>query len=567
MVYPTVSPWRRINKGSGAIIIALLAMLSLSACGGNPQIQLKANQSKTQLDTLLAHAQSIGVPGPILQPILNQEAQLNATNAPISIFDDQPATDYYSNLSQRYAILAVQVHGLEYQETQQSDYQAYQDIQKLENALTERQSQGFVEAKTFAAQLDQYQAQLAKARYPKDYIQISINAQRSTQALHLMGPAYDTLNSLQHTITQMNASHLDTTALSQEAQDDLQIFRTASKPEDFTQLIDEMNTQMQEAAVLNIQAIPYIGAVKLAEFSKDIQVTSQYGQSVSKFQQRLAADQAALSNAKAIHDYVKVATQIDNDLASIQVPMIRGQATYLLAQFHQEVTDWGNTHVYHDPQDGNDYHLDYEYGPDGIGSDANSAVQSAQTVDDYQAAIDLINNDMTNLHAMEADYSDSTPWTQPHATDLQLIQHYSMTGQIIVVSLVEQTMRLYQDGKLVNQFRITSGQYARPSPPGVWHILLRQSPTIFKSTEPVGSAFWYPNTNINFAMEYHWGGYYFHDSWWRANYGPGTNFPHYDTGGDETFAGNGSHGCINMQEDQASWLYAHTDYNTGVIIY
>jgi len=503
----------------------------------------------------------------MLQPILDQEAQLNTTTAPISVFDDQPATDYYSNLSQRYTMLAVQVHGLEYQETQQSDYQAYQDIQKLENSLTERESQGFVEAKTFAAQLDQYQAQLAKAQYPKDYIQISINVRRSTQALHLMGSAYEKLKSLQHTITQINASHLDTTALNQEAQDDLKLFRTASRLEDFTQLIDEINTQLQEVTVLNIQAIPYVGAAKLAEFSNDIQVTSKYGQDVSKFQQRLAADLAALNHAKTIHDYIKVATQIDNDLASIQVPMIRAQATYLLAQFHQEVTDWGNTHVYQDPQDGNNYHLDYEYGSDGIGSDADSAVQSAQTVDDYQAAIDLINNDMTNLHAMEADYSDSTPWTQPHAADLQLIQHYGLTGKVIVVSLVEQTMRLYQDGKLVNQFRITSGQYARPSPPGVWHILLRQSPTIFKSTEPEGSAFWYPNTNINFAMEYHWGGFYFHDSWWRANYGPGTNFPHYDTGGDETFAGNGSHGCINMQENQASWLYAHTDYNTGVIIY
>lgn len=565
MIYPTVPLWRRINKGTGIITVALLVILMLSACGGNPQTQLKANQNKIQLDNVLAHAQSIGVPGPMLQPILTQEAQLSNTSAPI--FDDQSATNYYSNLSQRYAMLTIQVHGLEYQITQQSDYQAYQDIQKLENALTQRQAQGFVEAKTFAAQLDQYQAQLAKAQYPKDYIQISNEAQRSTQALHLMGTAYQKFKSLQQVITQMKASHLDTAALNLEAQNDLQLFRAASGPEDFTQLIDEINTQLQESTVQNIQAIPYVGAAKLAEFQTDIQTTSQYGVDVSKFQKRLTADQAALDSAKSLQDYLKVATQIDNDITSIQLPMIQGQANQLLSQFHKEVTDWGNTHVYHDPQDGNNYHLDYEYGPDGIGSDADSAVQSAQTVDDYQAAIDLINNDMTNLHAMEADYSDTTPWNHPHATDLQLIQHYGLTGQVIVVSLVEQTMRLYQDGKLVNQFRITSGQYAKPSPPGVWHILLRQSPTVFKSSEPVGSAFWYPDTNINYAMEYHDGGYYFHDSWWRVNYGPGTNFPHYDAGGDETFAGNGSHGCINMQKDQAAWLYAHTDYNTGVILY
>ena len=567
MAHPARSR-QRINKSLSAMVVALLIMLMLSACGNNSQTQIKANQSKIQLDKLLTHAQNIGIPGTVLQPILNQEAQLTSTNAPLSVFDDQTTTAYYSNLAQRYAMLAVQVHGLEYQITQQYDYQAYQDIQKLENALTGKQSQSFVEAKTFAAQLANDQAQLAKAQYPKDYIQISISAQRSTQALHLMGLTYDKLKSLQQVITQMRRFHLDTTALEQEQQNDVQLFRAANKPEDFTRLMDEIDAQLQQATIVTVQAVPSVSAVKLAEFSSDIQKISQYGQDVSKYQQHLTADQAALNSARSIQDYLKIATQIDNDVASIQISMAQAQANYLLKQFHQEVTDWGNTHVYHDPQDNNDYHLDYEYGPDGVGGDADTLVQSAQTVDDYQSAIDTINNDLTNLHALEADYNDDTPWTQPHAADLQLMQHYHlMSGQTIVISLLEQTLRLYQDGKLVNQFRITSGQYARPSPPGVWHILLRQSPTIFKSSEPPGSAFWYPNTNINFAMEYHDGGFYLHDSWWRVNYGPGTNFPHNDSGGDETFAGNGSHGCINIQEDNASWLYAHTSYDTNVVIY
>jgi hypothetical protein len=566
MAAPYVSR-QHINKSITVMSVALLLLLLLSACGGNPQIQQKANQSKTQLDSAIAHAQSIGVPASMLQPILSQEAQLSSTNAPITLFSNQPATDYYANLAQRYQMLAVQVQGLQYQATQQYDYQAYQNIQKLENALAQRQTQGFVEAKTFAAQLDNYQAQLAKAQYPKDYIQISTGAQRSTEALHLMGPAYDDLKALQQVIKQLKASHLDTTALVQEQQNDVELFRNASTPEDFSRLIDQMNTQLQETTVLSIAAIPYVGAAKLAEFNADIQVTQQYGQDVTKFQQRYAADQAALNNARTIRDYLSLATQIDNDLASIQLPMVQSEATYLLKQFHQEVTSWGDAHKYHDPQNGQAYSLDYEYDMQGTGADADSMVQSAQSVDDYQAAIDSLNNDLANLHAMEADYSDTTPWNQSHATDLQLIQRYGLKGQVIVVSLIEQTLRLYQDGKLVKAFRVTTGQYQLPSPPGVWHILLRQSPTVFKSSEPVGSAFWYPDTNINFAMEYHWGGYYFHDSWWRANYGPGTNFPHYDTGGDETYAGNGSHGCVNMQEDQAGWLYAHTDYNTGVILY
>src|SRR6266581_4036150 len=424
MTSPTIA--RRHSKRSIIVIsVVLLAMLLLSACGGNPQTQQKANQSKTQLDSLIAHAQTIGVPAATLQPILVQEAQLSSTSAPITLFSDQPATDYYANLTRRYQMLAIQVHGLETQVTQQLDYQAYLDIQKLESALAERQAQGFVEAKTFAAQLDDDQAQLAKAQYPKDYIQISISAQRSTQALHLMGPAYENLKALQRVIKQMQISKLDVTALNQEQQDDLQLFRNASKPEDFTQLIDQMNTQLQETTIVSIQAIPYVGAAKLAEFSNDIQLTQQYGQNVTKYQQHLAADQAAL--------------------------------------------------------------------------------KSAQTIDDYQAAVDYLNNDVANLHAMEADHGDNTSWHHSHAADLQLISRYGLTGQVIVVSLIEQTMRIYQNGKVVQAFRITSGQYQLPSPPGVWHILLRQSPTTFKSSEPKGSAFWYPDTKINYAMEYHWG--------------------------------------------------------------
>src|SRR5207247_952982 len=112
-------------------------------------------------------------------------------------------------------------------------------------------------------------------------------------------------------------------------------------------------------------------------------------------------------------------------------------------------------------------------------------------------------------------------------TDLNFIAYYNLNtaGSVIVVSLVEQALRFYQNGRLVKAFQVTTGQYARPTPPGLWNIFLREHPTEFKSSEPKGSAFWYPPTKIDYAMEYHDGGYFFHDSWWRADYGVGTNFP------------------------------------------
>ncbi len=564
-------PYSHIARRRVMLVLTLTMLLLLSACNGNSQLQDRASQGKVALDSAITHAQSIGIPYSMLQPIMSQEEQLSGTNAPIGLLNNQPVNDYYSNLTQRYATLMVEVNGLIAQATQQLDYQASQDLQKMENALAERQAENFVEAKTFANQLTQYQAQLSKAQYPKDYLQISANASSSTQALHLMGPAYATLTSLRQVIQQLQASHLDVTALNQQTQDDLQAFRSATTPEDFSQLIDEINTQLQESTVFSTQAIPFVGAAKLRQFNTDIALLKKYGQDTTQFQQRLAADQAALAQARAVSDFLKVSAQIDSDTVSIQFSLAQGEANYLLKQFQQEVANWGRTHQYYDPYDGNSYNLDYAYDTQGIGSDAVAAVQSAQTLDDYQSAIDLLNNDFLHLRAMEADYSDKTPYNQPHATDISLMKHYNIyspnAGPVLVVSLIEQVLRYYNNGKLAGSFYIVSGQYQLPSPPGFWSIILRQHPTQFKSSEPPGSAFWYPPTQIQYAMEYHAGGYFFHDSWWRYSYGPGKNFPHSDPPGTTAFNDNGSHGCINMNPDDVAWLYPQIPWGTPVILY
>jgi len=570
MIHLAFPAKKGLRRWVPAALTILLLGLILSACGsGDPQSQQQATTNKAALDAALAHAKDIGVPNTMLQPIVSQERQLSATNVPVTVFSDQPATDYYTNLSQRYHMLTIQVNGLMTQATQQYDYQSTLDLQAFESVLAQRQGQGFIEAKVFADQLTQDQKLQTKAQYPKDYLSISTSAKRSTQALRLMGPAFERLTALQNTIKQLQSSRLDVTALNQEYQLDIQQFRAAIDPDGFTRILDQLNAQLQETTTFSTQAIPYVGAAKLKQFGSNIDQMKQYGQNVSSYQKMLTADQTALSTAKSLSDYLKVSAQIDTDVASIQTPLIKGQANYLLTQFHQEVTAWGNAHLYHNAFDGKNYTQDYEYDQaEGFGSNADTAVQSAQTPDDYQAAIDLINNDMMHLKAMEADFIDTKLWSQAHATDMQLMQHYDvMTGQTVVISLVEQTLRVYQDGKFVQAYQITSGQFDKPSPPGFWHVFDRESPTKFKSSEPKGSAFWYPDTKINYAMEYHDGGYFMHDSWWRVNYGVGTNYPHYDTGGDESFAGTGSHGCINMREDQIAWLYAHSSYGMAVIIY
>ena len=560
-----------IRKGTLALVSAALVMLFLSACGGDPQAQQQASQNKSAFDNEIAHAQNIGIPASMLTPITNQARQLNATNAPVALFNDQSITGYNSNLAARYQMLTLEIRGLEAQATQQLDFQASQDLQTLATALAVRQGQKFIEAKTFANQLTDYQAQLAKAQLPKDYIQISAEAKSSTLALHLMGPAYNDLSSLQQVIKQLQASHLDTTALNLQAQGDLQTFRVASGPDDFSQLIDLINTQVQETTVYSIQAIPFVGAVKVKQFSDDINQLKAWGVNTAAYEQRLTADQRALTNAQGISGFLKVSAQIDNDMATIQLPLAQGQANYLLKQFHKEVTNWGNTHQYHDSYDGGVYNLDFAYDMQGIGSDADAAVQSAQTLDDYRSVIDLLNSDFLHLRALEADFNDKTPWSQPHATDISLMQHYGVSGpgggKVLVVSLIEQVVRYYDNGKLVRSFQVVTGQYMRPSVPGYWSIFVREHPTVFKSSEPPGSAFWYPPTPIQYAMEYHSGGYFFHDSWWRGIYGQGMNFPHSDPSGTTSFNDNGSHGCVNMNPNDVAWLYSQIPWGTPVIVY
>ncbi len=573
MTFLTVAR-RRVKNSILTVSIVTLLMLLLSACGGDPQTQQSANTSKADLDRLISQAQSIGIPDTTLQPIILQESLINNTSSPITIFSNQPATDYYSNVAQRYQLLAVQVRGMETQITQQFDYQAALDIQNLENALAEKQAQNFVEAKTFANQLTQYQDQLGKAQYPRDYTQISENAKQSTLALQLLGPTYNDLVSLQGDIKQLQASRVDTTALNQQYQQDLQLFRSANKPDDLTQLINQLTEQLQATADFSTQAIPYVGAAKLQEFSADIIKLKQYGQATTNYQQRLSADQVALAQARSISDYLKVSSQIDHDISSLNFSLTAGYASYLLKQYNQEVASWGNSHQYHDPVDGGAYKLNYEYGPYGTGPDGNASLQYAQSTQqlaDYQSAIDVINGNLRHLRAMEADYNDKTPYNKPHAADIQLMKHYNVYGsnggQVLVVSFVEQTLRYYNNGKLVRAFYVVTGQYLKPSPPGFWSIILRQSPTKFKSSEPQSSVFWYPPTPIQYAMEYHSGGYFFHDAWWRANFGPGDNFPHYDSSGTTSFNDNGSHGCVNMNTSDIAWLYPQIAWGASVIVY
>ena len=251
-----------------------------------------------------------------------------------------------------------------------------------------------------------------------------------------------------------------------------------------------------------------------------------------------------------------------------QTAQLKQQAQTLVQQFHQEVQNWGNAHLYHDKFDRHTYALDSGYMQPGIGALIDKDFTEAQTAVDFSRVVGETQYARFNLQMLEADYADHTPYNQPHASDLSMFTHYHLQQKtVMVVSLVEQVMRVYQQGKLMRAFPITSGRLERPSLPGVWTTLDRRSPTIFVAGDPPGSPYWFPATPINYAILYHLGGFFVHDAPWRGTFGPGSQFPHQDASGNTAYNFDGSHGCINLSEADAAWVYHNTDWNSVIVIY
>lgn len=302
-------------------------------------------------------------------------------------------------------------------------------------------------------------------------------------------------------------------------------------------------------------------------FQQWIALIKSYQGNTSNYLQEYRSDQQALLSAKADRTYLTALQAMAWHVESMKVVALKIEATNLQQQLSQRVAAWGQNHLFHDTYNDQTYQLGYEYGTNGAGGLLQNELTSAQTVTDYQQAIEDANAFLSSFQAYQANLSDTTSWSASHQTDLQLLNHYHLMQQkVAVVSLSEQVLRLYDQGRLLQAFQVTTGRPEKPSLPGKWEITEKESPTVFRSDESPASPYWYPDTPINYAMLYHSGGYFIHDSWWRADYGPGTQFPHVDSSGD-SFSFDGSHGCVNLATSDAALLYNYVDLNTHIVIY
>lgn len=130
---------------------------------------------------------------------------------------------------------------------------------------------------------------------------------------------------------------------------------------------------------------------------------------------------------------------------------------------------------------------------------------------------------------------------------------------LIVVSISEQQLTVYDKGKVVYFSLVTTGQITAYTPTGTYTVIGKATNRWFGP--PTGSTLHYAPEHINYALQLTVGGIYIHDSAWRSVYGPGTENPHYDPKfGEET----GSHGCVNTPYAVALWLYKSIAMGTTV---
>jgi hypothetical protein len=571
----------------------------LSACDSG---QSSATQAKANLDATLAAARThYAAPESLLQPIVNQEAAIDASTAHASSPDWGKAAASYNALSQK--VIAIE-------KTSPADARALaeQSLQAFAAGVAKIQKDGFVEATSFAQRLQQAKADLSAASTTRAIFQVDRAIEDQTLAVNQVEPVFQQLQALDELISNRETELGLTSAQPKPLQcaigdnsnyftpdptvnvappaqptyefqqwptQDLNLFRTASSTQDFKALVSLMQAQTTQLSADAIETLPMQAATLLQTFQTSVQTYQADGGKDTQYQQQATQDAQTLAAAKTPSDYAAFIKTIQHQTQAMALPLIKVQ-TQADLQTLKTLVAQGRTKTVYDPYDGVSYPDDYEYDiqqPNaecsdcqvGIG-DAEARLQYAQTLADYQAVDEEIQMLTTNLQAMLQDIGDKTPYNQVHQEDLNLMQHYGiMSGKVVIVSLWEQAVRMYDNGKLVASMLVTTGNPDLPTPPGVHCAWGKAENYLDKSPYPKGSPFYYNPTPIHYGFLYADYGFFMHDAWWRNDFGGHNNLPHYDP----IAFNSGSHGCINVPYSAYAkqWAFDWVDYGTPIVVY
>nr|WP_300825851.1 L,D-transpeptidase family protein [uncultured Schaedlerella sp.] len=128
-------------------------------------------------------------------------------------------------------------------------------------------------------------------------------------------------------------------------------------------------------------------------------------------------------------------------------------------------------------------------------------------------------------------------------------------GTFAEVDLTAQHMWYLENGTVVFESDVVTGKGSTPTPPGVYNILEKLSPTVLiGNIDPVTKEPEY-RSPVDFWMRVTWSGIGFHDATWQPAFGG------------DVYLWNGSHGCINMPYYNAQELYSILQIGTPVVVH
>lgn len=547
---------RRTPRWVMALLVIMVLSMTLAGCGNDPNQPL-AQQNKARLDNELQHARAVlGLPDSMLQPITSQEDKISSGEGGFNY--------NYQDAAANYTLLYNQLIGIEQNAQQTLQKQASDDIQAFSQAVNQLRSQGFSEIDVYQARLDQALQDYNSAKKAGDFAKIDTTVRQQTAALHALWPAYQKLQDFKSILRTLQNAGMNSALGQIEYQQNLDALRAGLPAERYTKLVEVIDGQIVQLMADQAEATPYVGAALLDAFQARIDLLKSYGQDTKSFQQQHDQDMDQLKAAKGTADYLSLGQTINKQVDAMALPLLKAKARNDYAQL-QKLVDYADTIQLKNPWDGSTYSAAYEYSNPFVGiGDARDNLNWASDLESFQNADDVIINMTINLRALLDNLNDKTPHSQTHTSDLWLINTaYHLTGKVIVVSLREQTLRAYENGNLVWWSYVTTGRFELPSWPGLHYAMYKLYHTEFTSPEPKGSPFYYAPTPINYAIAYAPNGFFIHDAWWRAEFGPGTNLPHWDPA---AFNG-GSHGCVNLPENNMAWLYDWTPFGTPIVVY
>ena len=156
------------------------------------------------------------------------------------------------------------------------------------------------------------------------------------------------------------------------------------------------------------------------------------------------------------------------------------------------------------------------------------------------------------FYGVTADFNDTNGDGKPEIITAPRILRPKLKNKdykSIEVDLAKQILYQYQDGKIINHFKISSGTRVTPTPAGNFKVTLKR-PLVRMSWYYGNNHPWnYDLPNVPWVVTFK-GPYTIHGTYWHSNFG----FPM-------------SHGCVNMRTPEAKVIYDWSEIGTPVSIY